>query len=220
MRKPKGWVNPGATGSAPNDSGNAGGNDNGNGGGFDADEPFDPASVGTGSGDGDNSGPDAYARDSAGNVLRNKDGSARRKRGRKAGGGSAGGKSRSGAYDLKASIDALTNMLAISHMGIATVTNTPEMMLTEPEAKELAGALVPVLDQFNFAPDPRFAAVFGLMIVAGKIYVPRAVQIRSRKSNAPRAPKPAPAPSATVTPIRPEAPPPNGFSDFGGPLTN
>ena len=74
-------------------------------------------------------------------------------------------------------------MLALAHMGIATVSNTPEMMLNETEAKLLATATVPVLEQFNFTPDPRFTAAFTLIVVAGQIYVPRAVNIRMRKAD-------------------------------------
>lgn len=73
-------------------------------------------------------------------------------------------------------------MLALAHMGIATISNTPEMQLTEQEAKLLATATVPVLEQFDFKPDPRFTAVFGLVVVAGQIYVPRAVLIRMRRA--------------------------------------
>ena len=89
-------------------------------------------------------------------------------------------------------------MLALAHMGIATVSNTPEMALSESEAKLLATATVPVLEQFDFKPDPRFTAVFGLIVVAGQIYVPRAVLIRMRKAEE-RARKAKPVyPSATA----------------------
>jgi hypothetical protein len=70
--------------------------------------------------------------------------------------------------------------LAVLHEGIAVVTKTPEMSLDESEAKMLATATVPVLEQFNIAPDPRFAAAFALIAACGTVYVPRAVLIRAR----------------------------------------
>lgn len=54
------------------------------------------------------------------------------------------------------------------------------MSLDESEAKLLATAAVPVLEQFNITPDPRFAAAFGLIAACGTVYVPRAVLIRAR----------------------------------------
>jgi hypothetical protein len=163
-------------------SGSGRGRSNGNGSGGAASGPIDPASIGPGTDNGTDD--DNYARDADGNVKRNKDGSPQRKRGRKS--GSAGSRNATGGAsrkdDLKGSIDALTNILALTHMGIATVSNTPEMALSEDEAKLLANAAVPVLEQFDFKPDPRFTAVFGLVVVAGQIYVPRAVLIRMRKA--------------------------------------
>lgn len=73
-------------------------------------------------------------------------------------------------------------MLAVIHGGIALATNVPELTLTDDESRELAKATVPVLEQFNFVPDPKYAAIFGLLMVAGKIYVPRGYMIRARMS--------------------------------------
>lgn len=71
-------------------------------------------------------------------------------------------------------------MLGVLHAGIAMATNAPEMALEDDEAQLLAKATVPVLEQFQFVPDPRYAAVFGLLMAAGKIYAPRVYLIRAR----------------------------------------
>lgn len=73
-------------------------------------------------------------------------------------------------------------MLAVVHVGIAGITNTPEMALEDDEARLLAEAAVPVLDQFDFTPDPRFAAAFGLVVASARVYGPRYVLIRARKA--------------------------------------
>ena len=156
--------------------GRSGGGDVNGGGG--TGEPIDPVALAGGEPD---DGDDSFARNDDGTVKRNKDGSPRRKRGRKSGGSNASRKA-TNPHDLKASIDALTNMLALSHQGIAIIANVPEMALNADEARLLATATVPVLEQFDFKPDPRFTAVFGLVMVAGQIYVPRAVLIRMRRS--------------------------------------
>lgn len=110
-------------------------------------------------------------------------------------------------------------MLGVFHMGIATVTSAPEWMLTEEESRELATAAVPVLDQFDWMPDPKYAAIGGLLIVAGKIYVPRvkATYDRSQQKKRPRPaptvvpfPQPAPVAQPPVTEMQP-----GSFSDFG-----
>lgn len=158
---------------------------------------IDPASLvaagpGTGAGTaGDaGSGPgddDGYERDANGNVKRNKDGSPRRKRGRKSGDNSgrgfAGSAKAQSKDDLKRSIDALSNILLVSHLGLSGVTNIPEIALEKSEADLLANATVPVLEQFDFTPDPRFVAVFGLIMACGKVYGPRAYLYRVRKEN-------------------------------------
>jgi hypothetical protein len=82
-------------------------------------------------------------------------------------------------------------MLGVLHIGIAMVTKTPEMVLEDSEAQTLAKAAVPVLDQFNFVPDPRFAAAFGLVVACGQIYGPRFMLINDRRKSETKArPKP------------------------------
>lgn len=161
------------------------------GGGGDA-GAIDPASLvsagpGTGAGTATGSGPgdggDEFERDGDGNIKRNRDGSPRRKRGRKSGYNSAGRSAGSGKTqskdDLKRSIDALSNILMVSHLGLSGIV--PELALEKDDADLLANAAVPVLEQFDFTPDPRFVAVFGLFAAMGKVYGPKAILYRMRK---------------------------------------
>lgn len=144
-------------------SGNASGSGANRGSGGDVDSAgtrFDPSI---------HSGPDKL----------NRDGTFRKKRGRKAGTGS--GANRGKASDYSASLDAFTGMLAIVHVGLAGVTKTPELVLEEDEAKSLAMASANVLEQFDITPDPRVTAVLGLVTTCGMIYGPRVYLIRERK---------------------------------------
>lgn len=149
----------------------------------DAGGAIDPASLdsgpGTGAGADDGTDGDNYARNADGTVKRNRDGTPTRKRGRKPG---SNNRSRDpkDKGNLKASVDALSNILVIVHAGISGVTNTPELALEKGEGDLLAGAAVPVLDLFDFAPDPRFVAVFGLVMASVQVYGPRAYLIRAR----------------------------------------
>lgn len=110
---------------------------------------------------------------------RNGDGSFRRKRGRKAGNSTAP-RSRSKASN-QASVEGLTRMLAIIHMGIASATKTPELKLEDEEAEALAKSTAVVLEEFDIRPDPKIEAIIGLVTTAGMIYGPRAYLIAERK---------------------------------------
>lgn len=144
---------------------------------------------GNGTGSGSDSGGASGGTDSAGTRFDpdihsgpdklNRDGTFRKKRGRKAGTGN--GASRGKASDYSASLDAFTGMLAIVHVGLASVTKTPELVLEEDEAKSLAMASANVLEQFDITPDPRVTAVLGLVTTCGMIYGPRVYLIRERK---------------------------------------
>lgn len=71
-------------------------------------------------------------------------------------------------------------MLLIAHTTLAGVTATPELELQPEESEMMAKAIVPVLDQFDFTPDPKVAAVLGLIAASAKVYGPRAYLIRAR----------------------------------------
>jgi hypothetical protein len=157
---------------------------NGGGGGAGIDPAsLAPGGAGADAGSGGADGSDDFERDNAGNIVRNKDGSPRRKRGRRGsggGGGSSATRKASNKDDLKRSIDALSNMLLISHMGISGAINVPELALEKDDADLLANGIVPVLDQFDFTPDPRFVAVFGMFAAMGKVYGPKVYLYRNR----------------------------------------
>ena len=112
----------------------------------------------------------------------NADGSFRKKRGRRAGSGdgnSASSGSRRKA-DNQASVEALSRMLAIVHIGLSSATKTPELTLTDDEAATIAKPLLQVADEFNIRPDPKVEAIFGLIVACGSVYGPKAYFIRER----------------------------------------
>jgi hypothetical protein len=115
---------------------------------------------------------------------RNADGSFTKKRGRKTGStgyGNSGGRKAGKGSDYSASIDALTGMLVIVHAGLASVTKTPELELERDDAGNLAKATATVLEEFDITPNPKVAAVIGLVTTAGMIYGPKVYMIRERK---------------------------------------
>lgn len=111
---------------------------------------------------------------------RNADGSYRKKRGRKSGNSTSSPRSRSKANN-QASIDGLTRMLAIIHIGLASATRTPELRLEDEEAEALAKSTAVVLEEFDIRPDPKIEAIIGLVTTAGMIYGPRVYLITERK---------------------------------------
>jgi hypothetical protein len=116
----------------------------------------------------------------------NADGSYRKKRGRKAGSGAGTGSGSVGSKgsrkaDSAASVESLARVLAVLHVGIATATKTPEMVLDDSEASLLANATANVLEQFDIRPDPKIEAIIGLIMAAGSIYGPRMYLISERK---------------------------------------
>lgn len=132
-----------------------------------------------GSGDGSGSGSAERFDPSihAGPDKRNADGSYRRKRGRKAGAGNRNSR----PSDNSASVETLSRLLTIVHLGIATVTKTPELNLDQGEADSLAMASANVLEQFDIRPDPKIEAVIGLVTTAGVIYGSKVYMIKARK---------------------------------------
>ena len=74
----------------------------------------------------------------------------------------------------------LSQVLMVSHMGLANATKTPELELDKTEADALANATAKVMEAFDVRPDPRFVAVAGLVSVAGSVYGPRIYMIQDR----------------------------------------
>jgi hypothetical protein len=65
---------------------------------------------------------------------------------------------------------------------LATIAKTPELVLTEGEAKELAGAISQVNDLYDFSViSEHTMAWISLTMVAGTIYGPRFIAAGLRK---------------------------------------
>lgn len=136
---------------------------------------------------GGDSGDERYVTDSSGNILLNRDGSPRRKRGRKPGQrtGTVGGTQSSAArnnQNLKASVDSLASMIGFAHLALASVSKCPELKLEENESHALANATTNVLREFDMTPDPKVVAIVGLITTASTIYGPRVYLISRRKA--------------------------------------
>lgn len=131
--------------------------------------PIDPASLGT----------DEFERDSDGNLVYGASGKPRRKRGRKSGGssgGSSAGASKSGArnsQNLGLGLETLSNSLMIVHVGLAALTDFKKWELEKKESDALSASIANVMEQFDMTPDPRFAAIAGLLTTGAMIYGPR-----------------------------------------------
>jgi hypothetical protein len=131
-------------------------------------------------GSGDDSGiNDEYARNADGSVKRNRDGSPRRKSGRKRGGhsGSRGGSSPKSSASL-AGIEA--SLLTISGI-LAIATKTPEIALEEDEAKAEAKAIAELAMLYPTTIDPKSLAWFNLTLTTAMIVFPRVSAVRQRR---------------------------------------
>lgn len=131
---------------------------------------------------------DGYERDSNGNLVLGASGNPRKKRGRKPGsgsGGGTGGSAKQGSRntkDLAAGLETLSNSLMFVHMGLAAFTDFDNWKLKKEEADSLSSSIANVMQEFDMAPDPRFAAVAGLITTAGMIYGPRVYLYREHKA--------------------------------------
>lgn len=129
----------------------------------------DPASIEYG---------DEFERDATGNLVYGASGKPRRKRGRKSGGniGGTGTASKNGTRNnknIKEGLDTLSKTLMIVHMGIASYTKFDGFNIEEKEADALSASIANVMEQFDWTPDPKFAAIAGLVTTGATIYGPR-----------------------------------------------
>lgn len=78
-----------------------------------------------------------------------------------------------------------TEMLAaqfqILNTGIAFLTQFDDFKLSDGEAMQMASATANVMEQFDYVPDPKVAAVLGLVTTTSMIYGPRVWLYRSHK---------------------------------------
>ena len=61
----------------------------------------------------------------------------------------------------------------ILHMGIASATKFDDFAIEKKEADALSASIANVMAQFDWAPDPRFTAIAGLVTTSATIYGPR-----------------------------------------------
>lgn len=169
-------------------------------------------------GTGGDAGRDDYVRDADGNIKRNRDGTPRRKRGRKAGLGAQGGSGQK--VSRTDAVNNLTGVLMMLHAGLATAAKAPELNLEEGEARMLADPLAQIAEHYNFAPSKEVQLAMALIGAAGMVYGPRVINIRNRlkkeaqekRKNAPgqhkvvQGPWPAPQPvvAEPLPPLDPE----------------
>lgn len=131
---------------------------------------------------------DDISRDENGNIRYNKDGSPRKKRGRKpgsagtSGANSGGGKSSStkNSQNLTA-IETLAFAINGFHIALAAFTKAEELQLEDSESEALAKSVWNVAQQFDMSPDPRIIAIGGLIATAAQIYGPRIYVIADRR---------------------------------------
>lgn len=141
------------------------------------------ASGSNGNANGDDNGDGFDPRIHISRDKRNADGSFTRKRGRKAGSGTGGSPRSEGSRKANhtASVESLTRVLAVLHLGIAAATKAPEMALEDQEAEALATATSNVLKEFDIQPNPKVEALVALAMTAGSIYGPRVYLIAERR---------------------------------------
>jgi hypothetical protein len=141
----------------------------------------------SGDGSGDNlSDAGNYERDAAGNIIRNADGSPRKKRGRKSSGG-GGNSARSGntgqrkAKGSAVSVTAIEQALTGIHVALAIMAKAPELALEPDESKPLAESLAELSKHFPM-PDisEKAIAIVAVCVVASKVYIPKAILIKQR----------------------------------------
>ena len=120
----------------------------------------------------------AYQTDANGNVIYKADGTPAKKRGRKPGQTNSAepikAKPKNKADNrLATSVEMLAAQFQILNTGIAYLTSFEDFKLTDNESLQMANATANVMDQFDYVPDPKIAAVMGLVTTASMIYGPR-----------------------------------------------
>lgn len=133
--------------------------------------------------------PDNYVRDATGAIVYKADGvTPKRRPGRKAGGSitaPAAPKSKPARSDAErgaVAVEMLAAQFQILNLGIATLTSFEDFKLDDGEAKEMAKATANVMAQFDYVPDPKVAAVLGLVTTTSMIYGPRVYLFRKDRA--------------------------------------
>ena len=81
------------------------------------------------------------------------------------------------------SVEVLAKQIQGLHAVAAHVTGQPLIMISDGESNMLATSLNEVMEQFDFAPSGKVAALVGLFGTAAVVYIPRLVHVnRMRKA--------------------------------------
>lgn len=108
-------------------------------------------------------------------------------------------------------VGGLANMIYGAHALMAVGLKAPEMIISEEEAKRLAGPILELQKYYKIPFDPKWAAWFQLITVAGAVYLPRMGRIASRARQQKKSPPPPknpldglqPAPADIEVPVTP-----------------
>jgi hypothetical protein len=147
-----------------------------------------------------------------------------------AGSGTAGAKAeqprrrKSGGVN-PTNVKQMSDFLGAMHVMLAQSMRAPEMMLQEPEANALATSLLELGEQYDYALDPKTAALVAVGMCCISIYVPRLMVIGQRVARekatakaqdvAVRPSQTPPAPGSAQAP-QPSNPPPTAAQPTPG----
>lgn len=113
----------------------------------------------------------------------------------------------------------LAAQFQILNTGIAFLTKFEDFALDDSEAVQMAEATANVMAQFDYVPDPKVAAVLGLVTTTGMIYGPRVYlyqKWRAEKLAAKREAQIARANEQAASPDGPFYQPPMNLGQFSG----
>ena len=122
---------------------------------------------------GDEGGDDKYIRGDDGEILYDVRGRPRKRRAKR-------GSGKQKAQGKKLPVDALATFLALAHGTLAAVTKTPELELTENEAKMLANPLAEILVLYDVAPSREILLAMQMAHAGSYVYGPRFFVWRER----------------------------------------
>lgn len=98
------------------------------------------------------------------------------KRGRKAGSGKA-----EATKALAVNVQSLNQVLYSIHAGLAAISHTPELELSEPESKAYADSLAGVLKHYSTSATDKTLSIIQLTFLMAAMYGTRFVAIKKRK---------------------------------------
>lgn len=153
-----------------------GGDPVGSGSGYDSGGSGTDANRSTIFGDNGRTGDDPYIRDDAGNVLLDVRGRPRKRRAKRGTGGSRQQK----AQAKKVPVDSLARLLAMAHGALSALTKTPELEITDNEARMLATPLSEIFVLYDVQPPPQLMLAMEMTTAASYVYGPKLYMWRER----------------------------------------